>query len=48
MAWGRALAGGDAAKINGSNPNDPTKEGERRVNVCATGSVDQTVKVWAP
>ncbi|KAL7423272.1 Lissencephaly-1 [Cryptotrichosporon argae] len=46
MAWGRATIGGsggagDKAKANG------VKE-ERRINVLATGSVDQSVKVWTP
>jgi len=51
MAWGRALMGGagpaetngDGAKLNGEKKAEP-----RRINVLATGSVDQTVKIWTP
>ena len=42
MAWGRAVIGGSAA--NGDAKDDKKEEG-RRVNVLATASVDQTVKV---
>ncbi|CAK9784125.1 dynein regulator [Cutaneotrichosporon oleaginosum] len=44
LAWGRALLGAAEAsdgKANGSQ--EP-----RRINVIATGSVDQTVKIWTP
>lgn len=37
MAWGRALIGGNGGKDD--------KSEARRINVIATGSVDQTVKV---
>lgn len=39
MAWGRATLGGEGA--NGESD-------QKRVNVLATGSEDQSVKVWAP
>jgi platelet-activating factor acetylhydrolase IB subunit alpha len=47
LAWGRQPASGN--KANGSNesdgkPGDPTK----LVNVVASGSVDQTIKIWLP
>ncbi|PAV23822.1 dynein regulator [Pyrrhoderma noxium] len=55
MAWGRATTGGGSAAageggasatrgVNGSADGEEPK----RVNVVATGSVDQTVKVWTP
>jgi platelet-activating factor acetylhydrolase IB subunit alpha len=45
VAWGRATA-----RV-GPNVNGAGEKGlpeERRVNVLATGSVDQLVKIWAP
>ena len=49
MAWGRAVVsgGGDTNGIatNGSGGGEGSGSGERAVNVLATGSVDQTVKV---
>lgn len=52
MAWGRAGVGGNvngggeegSGKANGTVVNGTVPE-VRRVNVLATGSVDQTVKV---
>jgi len=49
MTWGRAIMGGTElpngeAKANGS----AEKPEPRRINVLATGSVDQTVKIWTP
>ncbi|KAK1925406.1 WD40-repeat-containing domain protein [Papiliotrema laurentii] len=41
MAWGRALVGG------GGGADGKSTE-PRRINVIATGSVDQTVKIWTP
>lgn len=47
MAWGRATTGGTVP--NGAGPSSDGKgEEEKRVNVVATGSVDQTIKVWTP
>jgi len=45
MAWGRATAGG--AATNGAT-KAADDDGEKRVNVLATGSVDLTAKVWTP
>lgn len=44
MAWGRALvsSGNGENGVNGKAGEDKT---ERRINVLATGSVDQTIKV---
>jgi hypothetical protein len=56
MAWGRASMGGNAPgedKKSGANGTANGNGGggggaeERRVNVLATGSVDQTIKVSA-
>ena len=49
MAWGRATVGGastgaGAGKTNGAEAAEEPK----RVNVVATGSVDQLVKIWTP
>lgn len=51
MAWGRATAGGGPPTTN----EDPAKLGVAAVNpksrvvtVMATGSVDQSVKIWSP
>lgn len=45
MALGRAvLSGGD----NGAARTNVAELDEKRVNVLATGSVDQSVKVWTP
>jgi len=46
MAWGRATVGG-GTQPNGTTPGAAAEE-EKRVNVLATGSVDQTIKVWTP
>ena len=49
MAWGRATTGGGGSRPNGaSGAADGPGEDEKRVNVVATGSVDQTIKVWTP
>ncbi|KAK6908164.1 nuclear distribution protein PAC1 [Kwoniella mangroviensis CBS 8507] len=59
MSWGRALIGGNSTNsepvVNGDSlPGGKKKEeegsgsGPRRINVLATGSVDQTVKIWTP
>lgn len=45
MTWGRAVgASGGIEKVNG----DASSKEPRRINVLATGSVDQTIKVWTP
>ena len=49
LAWGRQASsgGGDAsAKPNGAGGAKP--EVEKFVNVVASGSVDQTIKIWLP
>ncbi|KAL5489979.1 LIS1 [Sanghuangporus weigelae] len=47
MAWGRATTGGTVLNGAGAGPDGKGEE-EKRVNVVATGSVDQTIKVWTP
>jgi platelet-activating factor acetylhydrolase IB subunit alpha len=48
LAWGRQSASGGATteetKVNGAG----AAETEKLINVVATGSVDQTIKVWLP
>lgn len=48
MAWGRATVGGSDAKTNGVGADGKGAEDAKRINVIATGSVDQTVKIWTP
>ncbi|GAA5822770.1 hypothetical protein JCM11251_004371 [Rhodosporidiobolus azoricus] len=54
MAWGRAPAPGagapqsNGANANGSNGAQANGESAQLVNVLATGSVDQLVKIWVP
>lgn len=45
VAWGRATAR-VGPNVNGAG--EKALPEERRVNVLATGSVDQLVKIWAP
>lgn len=45
LAWGRALVSGGAGGEDGASGKAGEEKVERRVNVLATGSVDQTVKV---
>lgn len=55
MAWGRAVVGGAGAGAGGGGGGEGNKGGvngeasaskeSRRINVLATGSVDQTIKV---
>nr|XP_031864168.1 nuclear distribution protein PAC1 [Kwoniella shandongensis]KAA5531240.1 nuclear distribution protein PAC1 [Kwoniella shandongensis] len=47
MSWGRASVGGGGGEVNGDTKVNGT-EGQRRINVLATGSVDQTIKIWTP
>lgn len=47
MAWGRQATSGsteNGATTNGSAALEP----EKIINVVATGSVDQTIKIWLP
>ncbi|KAI0807782.1 miller-Dieker lissencephaly protein [Fomes fomentarius] len=49
LAWGRqapAQSGEPSAAPNGSS--DAKQEAEKFVNVVASGSVDQTIKIWLP
>lgn len=49
LAWGRqapAQSGEPSAAPNGSG--DAKQEAEKFVNVVASGSVDQTIKIWLP
>jgi len=48
MAWGRATVGGASAGAGKTNGAEAGTEEPKRVNVVATGSVDQTVKIWTP
>ncbi|KAJ9107474.1 hypothetical protein QFC21_000927 [Naganishia friedmannii] len=52
MSWGRTTmgAGGAAPQLNGVGGDKASggKEVKKRVNVLATGSVDQTIKIWLP
>ena len=45
------MGGTGGAKQNGTGVGVGVEKGaeeEKRVNVVATGSVDQTIKVWTP
>lgn len=46
LAWGRQTTSSTGPKTNGSA--DKAADMEKVVNVVATGSVDQTVKIWLP
>ncbi|KAK8858548.1 nuclear distribution protein PAC1 [Kwoniella newhampshirensis] len=56
MSWGRTLVGGGGGggggEVNGDSGikqvNGTEPLGKRRINVLATGSVDQTIKIWTP
>ncbi|KAL0255636.1 nuclear distribution protein PAC1 [Cryptococcus tetragattii IND107] len=45
MTWARAVTGGNKEMPNGDGS---ARKEARRINVLATGSVDQTIKVWTP
>ncbi|KAG8877384.1 protein with putative role during mitosis [Tulasnella sp. 331] len=45
MSWGGAKSAASAA---GAPRNGEEESGENRINVLATGSVDQSVKIWTP
>jgi platelet-activating factor acetylhydrolase IB subunit alpha len=50
LAWGRQRASGGMAgssKLNGEGA-DKVADPEKLMNVVATGSVDQTIKIWLP
>ncbi|TFK30042.1 dynein regulator [Coprinopsis marcescibilis] len=47
LSWGRqAVSGPNDKKVNGTEGGDG--EPEKLVNVVATGSVDETIKIWLP
>lgn len=48
IAWGRRAASGGASENGASTNGDKAPEPEQIINVVATGSVDQTVKIWLP
>jgi platelet-activating factor acetylhydrolase IB subunit alpha len=51
LAWGRQVVSGgkDAVKVNGdAGKGDAPPTEEKLMNVVATGSVDQTIKIWLP
>ncbi|KAF8323372.1 dynein regulator [Clavulina sp. PMI_390] len=48
LAWGRTKQGAASdAKANGDVKGKGGEE-ERVVNICASGSTDQTIKIWSP
>ena len=51
MVWGRATVGGAGSGGTGAVKTNGSAEGEveqKRINVVATASVDQTIKIWTP
>lgn len=49
MSWGRQMAKVADPKANGATANGNTESANLKpINVVATGSVDQTVKIWMP
>lgn len=48
LAWGRQPAGGASEKKGLNGVEVDSGEPEKLVNVVATGSVDQTIKIWLP
>lgn len=50
LAWGRQPSSGSnkEAKTNGVDSDAKAAEPEKLVNVVASGSVDQTIKIWLP
>ncbi|KAJ7481199.1 WD40-repeat-containing domain protein [Mycena galericulata] len=53
LAWGRQVMSGggkgDTVKVNGdAGSSDAPATEEKLMNVVATGSVDQTIKIWLP
>jgi platelet-activating factor acetylhydrolase IB subunit alpha len=51
LAWGRQTASGGNkdGKVNGAEGADAKAgEPEKLLNVVASGSVDQTIKIWLP
>ena len=48
LAWGRRTIATTKADANGSTAAHAIDPAPKFVNVVATGSVDQTIKVWLP
>ena len=50
LAWGRQRSSGVGKEVkpNGMDPDAKTVEPEKLINVVASGSVDQTIKIWLP
>ena len=48
LAWGRRVVATTEANTNGSTAATTADSTPKFVNVVATGSVDQTIKVWLP
>jgi len=51
LAWGRQLLSnraGEGANGAEAGTSNASSENEKLVNVVATGSVDQTIKIWLP
>lgn len=54
LSWGRQTpakttdASQGASQVNGASNETKAAEMEKFVNVVASGSVDQTIKIWLP
>ena len=48
LAWGRRAIATTEANANGPTTTSTADSVPKFVNVVATGSVDQTIKVWLP
>ncbi|KAG6907414.1 protein with putative role during mitosis [Tephrocybe rancida] len=48
LSWGRQSTSGGTIAANGTSEEAASADPEKLVNVVATGSVDQTIKIWLP
>jgi len=50
LTWGQQSSSGGSkeAKTNGVDGDAKAAEPEKLINVVASGSVDQTIKIWLP
>lgn len=48
LAWGRQMTSGGTTATNVASSEASSADPEKLMNVVATGSVDQTVKIWLP
>jgi len=48
LAWGRRTVTTTEPNTNGSTTATTADSAPKFVNVVATGSVDQTIKIWLP